>query len=185
MIEILKMSAFLLVVCAITAAALAFTDGITKERIAANQLKVEEEARKAVLGDLKYEKTASRKIPLGESEAEVFECFDASGAKVAVVLKGEGKGFGGKVEFILGANPKGEILGIRVISHNETPGLGTKVMSEGFLAQFKGLKGRETAIKKEDPAGRIDAITGVTVSSRAISRGVKGLLELVKDEFGK
>lgn len=183
MTDILKMSAFLVVVCALTAGALALTDGVTKDRIAANKAKVEEEARKAVLGDVAFEKSSARKAVLGGAELEIFEYFDAAGRKVALAAKGTGKGFGGKIEFMLGIDPEGRILGVKVVSHTETPGLGTKVMADDFLGQFRGLSAAEAALRREDPSGRVDAITGVTVSTRAISGGIRKLLDLMKDEF--
>ncbi len=185
MTEILKMSAFLLVVCAVTAGALAVTEKATKGRIEENLRLEEEEARKEVLGGLAFEKSSARKAELGGSEIEIFECFDSAGRKVATVAKGSGKGFGGRIAFMLGIDAEGRVLGVKVVSHAETPGLGTKVMDGSFLAQFKGLSGRESALRKEDPAGRIDAITGVTVSSRAMTRGVRGLLDLLENERGK
>jgi electron transport complex protein RnfG len=185
--DIAKMAAFLFLVCSVAASALALTDLVTAERIAENKRKVEEEARQAVLGDVRFKEARKREIDLDGVEADLFEYFDESGGKVASVVKGTGKGFGGKIEFMLGVSPKGEILGVKVISHAETPGLGTNVVGDRapFLGKLAGLKRDECVLRKDDPKGRVDSVTGVTVSSRAITRGVREVMEKLKDEFEK
>jgi electron transport complex protein RnfG len=197
--EIIKMSLFLFVVCAVAATALAFTDKVTKKRIAANKARVESEARDAVLGATK-DKVASvleHTVELGGETITVFEYKDEAKARLAFVLKGTGGGFGGDVDFVLGVDPAGKVLGVRVISHQETPGLGTKVTevkagkeNKAWLSRLAGLTADEVALTKDDPKGKVDAITGVTISSRAMTEGVQGLLKQLmqkveKDELGK
>jgi electron transport complex protein RnfG len=186
--DILKMALFLFVVCAVAATALALTNELTEERILENKRKAEAEAREAVVGGVKAADCRERELTLDGGTVKVYDYFDAANRRVAIVLKGTAKGFGGKMEFMLGADPQGRILGIKaLLPHQETPGLGTRVLSDEWLAQLKGLRAPEAALSRDDPKGKVDAITGVTITSRGISAGVVDLLRKLeeKDEFGK
>jgi len=183
--EIAKMSLFLFVVCAVAATALAFTDKVTRERIAENKAQVEAEARDAVLGAAR-EKAAWVKTFYVEVDGKtltVYRYEDGDEKPLALVAKGSGKGFGGAVDFMMGVDPAGKVLGVRVISHQETPGLGTNVCDvkpgkedKAWLAQLAGLAAPEVALTKDDPQGKVDAVTGVTISSRAVTRGAAALM---------
>lgn len=91
-------------------------------------------------------------------------------------------GWGGPINFIMAVNSDGEILGVRVISHKETPGLADKIELEkdSWITQFDGKSLANTshirwAVKKDN--GTFDQFTGATITPRAMVKGVqKGLL---------
>ena len=60
---------------------------------------------------------------------------------------------------------------IIVLSNSETPGLGSKITLSSFTDQFKGLKSKEVVLNKD--GGRVDAISGATISSRAVTDSVR------------
>jgi electron transport complex protein RnfG len=62
---------------------------------------------------------------------------------------------------------------------SETPGVGTRVREEGFTAQFTGLSGDTFMVKKD--GGTIDAITGATVSSRAVTDAVTAAMKAFRE----
>ena len=91
------------------------------------------------------------------------------------------------VVLTIGIRKDGTITGIHVGDQKETPGLGTKVLdpAEAYLPQYKNLKpnGDLVLVKnkaKTDPAEKIDAVTGATITSRAVWRAVQGALEISK-----
>lgn len=77
-------------------------------------------------------------------------------------------GFGGRIELIVGFFLDGTINKYKIISHKETPGLGTKVAEEKFSSQFEGLNPGKGHFKVRQDGGDIDAVTAATISSRAV-----------------
>ena len=75
------------------------------------------------------------------------------------------------------------IKAIRITSQNETPGLGTKVEGTKFTDQFMNKTLKQVLLKKDSNKGTIDALTGATISSRAVSEAVqKSITEFLKIE---
>ena len=87
-------------------------------------------------------------------------------------------GFGGAIDMMVGVDPSGTVTGISVISHSETASLGANCTREDFRSQFVGASG-EVAVTKD--GGQIEALTGATVTSRAVSDGVNLALRYVKE----
>jgi len=154
----------LFVVCAIAAGSLAFVNAATKERIAAYAQTEKTEAMKAVLPQVE-EFTELQ-------PGKVWEARQA-GQGVGYVLSVSAQGYSGPIEGVVGLDPQGALTGVKVLVQTETPGLGAKIAGEKFLAQFRGLKAGELALKKDDPAGRIDAVTAATISSRALTNALR------------
>jgi electron transport complex protein RnfG len=92
---------------------------------------------------------------------------------VAYLIPGEGVGYGGKIRMLVAADPAGVLLGYKILAHNETPGLGDKTTQPKFKNQFVGKTVVNMEVTKTREAGKIDAITGVTISSRAVTKAVK------------
>lgn len=89
------------------------------------------------------------------------------------------------VVLTVGVDKDGTITGIHVGDQKETPGLGTKVLdkAEAYLPQYQNLHptGDLVLVKNKasgEPAEKIDAVTGATITSRAVWRAVQGALEL-------
>jgi Na+-translocating ferredoxin:NAD+ oxidoreductase subunit G len=77
------------------------------------------------------------------------------------------KGFSGHFELMAGFLPDGSINRVMVLSHRETPGLGTKMTDSKFSSQFPGKHPGTFVLKVRKDGGQVDAITAATVSSRA------------------
>lgn len=100
---------------------------------------------------------------------------------VAVAYKMVEVGYAGPIQIMLGINKNGEILGVRVISHIETPGLGDKieVKKDNWILAFDGLSLKNTefnqwAVKKD--GGKFDQFSGATITPRAVIKAItKGL----------
>jgi electron transport complex protein RnfG len=85
-------------------------------------------------------------------------------------------GFGGEINMAVGIDQDNKVTGVTIISMSETSGLGSNASSPDFLSQFVGGTGK-FAVSKD--GGEIDALTGATVTSRAVTRGVNSALEAV------
>lgn len=91
------------------------------------------------------------------------------------------KGYGGKISFALGVDAEGAVTGIEITSQSETAGLGANCESDEFKGRFPGVKAPDTASaemynKNETNETQVQALSGATVTSRAITRAVKGIL---------
>lgn len=90
-------------------------------------------------------------------------------------------GFGGAVDTMVGIDGDGNVTGISVISaSSETPGLGARSTEPEFQAQFVGQVGTEVAVTKD--GGSIDALTGATITSRAVSEGVVAAAQFAAEQ---
>jgi len=86
------------------------------------------------------------------------------------------RGYSGPINMIVGVDKSGKVVGIKILNQTETPGLGADVVKPKFLNQFIGKTGKDPIEPKKD----IDTITGATISSRAVCKGVKEALEKAK-----
>ncbi|MFT6866913.1 MAG: electron transport complex protein RnfG [Cyclobacteriaceae bacterium] len=110
-----------------------------------------------------------------------------SEVQVTAVQASSDKGYNGKIELMVGIDKNGIIKNIEVLSHTETPGLGSKIKDEDFLSQFIGKTLIDEEIKVKKDGGDVDAISGATISSRAFCDAVTQALQAfnqTKDETG-
>ena len=82
-------------------------------------------------------------------------------------------GFGGRIEMMAGFNVDGSIRDFKIISANETPGLGTKVSEPRFKEQLKGFYPNKQVLKVKQDGGDVDAVTAATISSRAVLKAIE------------
>lgn len=90
-------------------------------------------------------------------------------------------GYSGNIEIMVGITPEGMVTGVEILTHAETPGLGSKIVEPWFKEQFrgKGLENYDWRVKKD--GGQFDQITGATISPRAVVTAVKAGLEFYRD----
>jgi electron transport complex protein RnfG len=100
----------------------------------------------------------------------------------AVAFKAVGGGYAGPIEVLMGIDANGKLLGVRIIAHTETPGLGDKIEAgkddwiHGFTGRGIGHPPLERWAVRKD-GGDFDQFTGATVTPRAVVAVVKdGLL---------
>ena len=138
---------------------------------------VDEADRLALEEELLAEK---RIVDLGERRELLFFVVKRDGEPAAVALEGVGQGFAGDVGVMIGVDLGSTgVTGVGVTTMSETPGVGTRVREEAFTAQFAGLTGDTFQVKKD--GGTIDAITGATVSSRAVADAVTAALATYRE----
>jgi electron transport complex protein RnfG len=184
----------LLIVCAIAAALLGYTNEITAEKIQEQLIKASDEARKAVLADAdefeQVDDSTFSKIKSNEKYNLVTEIYTAKtgGNIMGYAIKVAPKGYGGAVEIVVGVTTDGTLQGIKVGSNNETPGLGKNAATPKFQEQFSGKSWDNpiNVIKSGTPKdNEISALSGATITSRAVTIGVNQALEAAMELSGK
>jgi electron transport complex protein RnfG len=115
-----------------------------------------------------------------EYKDEYYEVYSGGGvAGYAFIAKG--KGYGGEIEILVGVDTEFEIEKVIILSNTETPGLGTRIAEDFFTDQFTGLGINDIRLSKD--GGKIDAITGATISSTAVTDAVRRTLESKIEEI--
>ena len=110
-----------------------------------------------------------------EGKNEWFKA-EKDGKVIAYLVLTHQKGFDGHIKMFVAVNPDKKVIGYKVLSHRETPGLGDQAFKPKFAGQFtgKGLENMELVKIQEE--GKILAITGATITSRAVTTAVKNVL---------
>ncbi len=165
----------------------------TFETIAAHKAEVLRRAVAEVLqGPARYETEyvvdgrVVREPPAGASEDDALPIhvgFDAGGRVTGVAVAAAEAGFQDVITLIYGFDPTtGRLLGMKVLESRETPGLGDRIEKDpAFVAQFAGARPPLTVVKRPTGAdGEIDAISGATISSRAVVRMIDRSLARVR-----
>lgn len=140
-----------------------------------NEQLMREQARKDVLpAAVRFEP-----IPGFAPRAQWFRGFDADGQLVGHVLPVVTRGYEGSIEMMLGVDASMAITDFRLIKHRETPGLGAKAVEDSFRARFHGRKVGELEVSKTPDPKKILAITGATITSRAVATAFDKRLALL------
>ena len=150
----------LTIVVAISVTLLTFTDRLTRDKI--------EYQKEQKIQSMLFEifPTMSRY----DFENDIYTIY-SDGAKIGYAFLAIGKGYGGDIDILVGLEDETTIKGISIVSHSETPGLGSRITESFFTNQFAGLSIDEVALKRK--GGEVDAITGATKSSRAVVDAVR------------
>lgn len=183
--DIVKPTIVLFLISAIVTMALALTNYATKEAIA-QQTKIQEEsARKEVFPEAEtFEEIENINSILGTTDAEklvkeVFSCLK-NGEVIGRVYLVESNGYGGVISMSVGIDNSGKINGVKIISLSETPGLGSKVQEEPFISQFVGITPKQalTVVKSGSKDEEINAVSGATISSKAVVKGIQAAIDM-------
>ena len=166
---ILRLTLTLLLITGVTAALLGLVNELTEDKIDTLTREKAEKAMQEVLPAEQYEA-----LPVeADGITAAYRAGDAG-----YVLRVSTNGFGGAIDMMVGVDTSGTVTGISIISHSETASLGANCTREDFRSQFVGASGA-VAVTKD--GGQIEALTGATVTSRAVSDGVSLALRYVKE----
>lgn len=174
--DIIKPVGVLLAICIIIPLALSVTNKVTAKKIA------------------ELEKENSKKNMQSLVSADDFEkCSDGGieyytairgGETAAYIFTESAKGYGGDVSVMTAVKPDGTVAGVAILDvSGETPGLGQNAAKESFYSQYAGLKKGVSLLKNGAKAenNEVDAVTGATITSTAVTRAVNAAL----DDFEK
>jgi RnfABCDGE-type electron transport complex G subunit len=126
---------------------------------------------KSVLLGMWHPPTARKKSP------EVYEVFAGNGSKAGYIVESYHKGYAGAPQMFVALDSGLKVLKIEVMSHNETPGLGDVIEETWFKEQFRDKMLDQLEVVKGETEDKIQAITGATISSRAITYGARDAVE--------
>ena len=171
---IAKPTLILTAICTIVTLLLAMTNMLTVDKIAANAAQKAAESRRKVLAAENYK-------PL-DKDGAVYGAYDADGNMIGVVITTQASGYGGKIDVMTGIRSDGEVSGVNILSMEETPGLGARGKEDSFLRQYKGFDSPNLAVSKD--GGQINALSGATITSRAITKAVNEAIEISKNYLG-
>ena len=174
--EVLKLGLILFTITAVCAGLLGAVNGITTPIIAAKKEASKQEAMRTILSD------ADNFVAAENIQDEMInELYIGvkDNTYVGTVAKVAPSGYGGPVEILVGINKEGKINAVQVLSHTETPGLGANAKEPKFIDQFMS-KLPPLKVTKSAPAdNEISAITGATITSDAVTKGVNHVAEYV------
>ena len=173
--SMLQLVLVLFAVTAIVALLLGLVNFITADKIAANTKAKTDAAMNAVLAADDYVPVEAYSDETGLVTA-LYSATDASGNLLGYVAEAAPTGFSGAISMVVGVNTDGTVSGISIVKMSETSGLGANAKNTSFREQYVGQTG-SLAVDKD--GGTIDALTGATVTSRAVTRGVNAVLDAV------
>jgi electron transport complex protein RnfG len=188
--DIIKPALILFIICAVIAGALAYVNQVTKPIIEEREQQEKLNSLSEVLPgiaeftELTPEELKASEYIVSDSINKLYK-DDENGYVVDLTTSG----YGGDINMLVGIDIENNITGVKIISHKETAGLGSKVAEQDFLRQFEGFIPADgfTVVKgNAQKEGEIDAVSGATVSSRAVNKGVEQAVKLVNSiEGGK
>ncbi|QAT43943.1 FMN-binding protein [Aminipila luticellarii] len=175
--EHIKPSLVLVLICLVVSVALSQVHSITLPLINAMAAKTADQTRTLVLPNAttftSYEGT------LQEGIIDFYWADNGAGAAITA----EANSYGGPITVMIGVDAKGAVTGVKVMSHSDTPGLGTKAQTPEYLSQYEG-KTAADLIADLETVGQdtikdntnLDAVTGATISSNGVYHAVQRAL---------
>jgi len=180
----------LTITCLGSALALAAINSLTEEPIQEQKQLATMRAIKEVLPPFDNDPVAAtRQIRLAADEAGADTALTVylgikEGQISGVAFRVFGEGYGGLIYAMVGTDLQGQISGVKILEHQETPGLGAKIEELAFTDQFKGksldnsvLVNGLIAVKND--GGDLDALTGATISPRGVAQAASACLKIL------
>ena len=117
----------------------------------------------------------------------VYDALDNTGTVAGHVVKATGQGYADKIELLLGLDPEGKtITGLFILDQKETPGLGNKIVEDAWRNQYVGKSSEPSLVVIKGTsanANEIDAVSGATISSRAVTDIVNSTIADLKTKI--
>lgn len=184
----LKPALILFIICLVVGAAMALTNMATADVIAQRAVTDAENARKIVFSNA--DEFVKLKVDIIKSKSKnTYDCIEEAyaakiGGKTAgYVFLADPKGYGGEISIMIGIDDKGKVTGLKVGDNKETPGLGAKAKDDQFTSRFFGkvLDKIKVVKRKAQKDNEIEAISGATITSKAVSKGVEQASAMAKE----
>ena len=177
--DIIKPVGVLLAICIIIPLALSVTNKVTAKKIAELENENSKKNMQSLVSADDFEKCSDGGI-------EYYTAIKG-GDTAAYIFTESAKGYGGDVSVMTAVKPDGTIAGVAILDvSGETPGLGQNAAKESFYSQYAGLKKGVSLLKNGAKAenNEVDAVTGATITSTAVTRAVNAALDDVEKVKG-
>lgn len=183
--EIARLGLILMAVALIAALSLGYINGMT-EPIIEMQRELEKQAAMTEVtsvlapeedgGGLVFDTLAvpglSNPYAIADEVLGVVEVTDSLlGDRLGYAFVAYGKGYSSTVETMVGVDLSGRVIGVTILSQQETPGLGAKAEDEEWIGQFIDRSGSDCLVDRD--GGLIHSITGATITSRTVANSVR------------
>ncbi len=162
-------------VTAVSVALLAWMNELTKEPIAQANAKALSDAVSLVVPGFDNDPIAEKKMQ--EVNGVQYAVYPAtkSGEFIGAAVEASAMGFGGELKILVGFDAQGNVIDYSLLSHAETPGLGSKAdlwFKKGGKGDITGMNPGESPLTVSKDGGKVDAITASTITSRAFLNAV-------------
>ncbi len=186
--DILIVAVKLFVITAVAALCLAFVNKVTSPVIEKNRIITTQQTQKEVLETAaEFEKVDAKLIESEENGTyieDVYRGFNAEGEVVGYVVTAVStRGYGGNIKVMVGITSDLAINRVKITESGETAGLGLKASNPEFIDQYVGRDLSLVVKKNISPTNKgedIAAISGATVTSKAVTNAVNLSLEFAK-----
>lgn len=133
------------------------------------------------------EKSEFKPLKAGDWEpwhkhAEYYE-VKKDGKNAGYIVETYGKGYSSYINILAAVDRDFTVQKINILHQGETPGLGDEIMTEEFMGQYKGKDLDHLEVIKGETEDKIQAITGATISSRAVTNGVKDGVKMLVEKY--
>lgn len=170
--SIFKITINLAVTCLISGIILAFAFYITHPIAVEKEKDMTAKAMQALVPNA----TAFTPVSGEENMTEAT----ADGKVIAYIVQVEPKGYAGAIDIQVAVTPDGKVMNYKIVKSNETPGLGANAEKEPFMKQFPGKTSDQLVVTKDaSKTENIQAMTGATITSNAVTKGVKEAVDEV------
>lgn len=184
-IEIIVPTAVLSIICIVVTLALSSTNMLTENKIATLAEQTQNEAMSKLIEADEYPIQTSS-LSSGEID---YNTAVKDGETIGYIFVVDTKGYGGTVSVMTAVNTDGTIAAVEILdASNETPGLGQNVTKQDFFTQFTNLTDNITVIKggtANADNNEINAVTGATISSKAVTKAVNEALSYASEIIAK
>ncbi|MGD8352356.1 MAG: FMN-binding protein [Nitrospirota bacterium] len=114
--------------------------------------------------------------------AEHYEVMK-DGEAAGYIVETYGKGYSSYINVLVAVDPDFTVRKINILHQAETPGLGDEIMTEEFMGQYRGKDLDHLEVIKGETEDKIQALTGATISSRAVTSGVRDGVEMLREKY--
>lgn len=181
--DILIPTVSLFVICLVVTALLAVTNMLTAPQIQKLSKETEDKTKAEVLASAD-EFSDALTVSADGKDYTYYE-GTASGDTIGYVFKTSAKGYGGDIDLMVGIDTSGKVTGVSILSISETAGLGMNAKNESFINQYIGKSGTIGVSKNGASDTEIQALTGATITSKAVTSEVNTALSLYSQIGGE
>ncbi len=190
--KIMKNTLILAVITLVAGVGLGFVYEITKEPIAKAQEKAKKEAWQAVFPEAGLNDFQPAELD-GAAASDAVKELGINATVDEVCTVGEDgyvitatakEGYGGDIKITVGITADGTVNGVSILDISETAGLGMKAKEPSFYGQYEGKQAEKFVVSKDGGSGEpIDALSGATITSRAVTDAVNAALGYYQSVF--